>query len=118
MINYVILSKSNQSDKRVYVDPTALNSVLNLVLQAVSLLTERGETDDQTRDVTDSAKVATEQVKEANARVQLDELDECRQRSFKGNLIVTSLAFPPKGRVCLIKSDEQLKQDNKASLIM
>ncbi len=70
-----MLSTSNQSDKQIDIDPADLTSVLNLVLQAVSILTEQVETDDQARDVTRDAREASEKVKEANLRVQSDELD-------------------------------------------
>ena len=66
-----------------------------------------GTVDDQ------SKKVEKENAKESVERVHIDELDECRQRSFKGNLIFTSQALPAKSKVCMIKSDEQLAEDKQ-----
>ena len=43
-----------------------------------------------------------------------DEIDECRQRSLKGNFIISSVADNAKRRVSLIKSDQQLREDGES----
>ena len=47
-------------------------------------------------------------------REQGDELDECRQRSMKGNLILTSPSIPASNKVCLIKTDDKLREDEES----
>ena len=94
-----------KSDKQVEVDPNDLSSIVNMVVQAVKVITEHVETGcSQAKEVTEGAKDSIE-------REYVDELDECRQRSFKGNLIITSHAL--NGKVSLIKSDQQLDEEKK-----
>ena len=45
---------------------------------------------------------------------QGDELDECRQRSMKGNLILTSPSIPASNKVSLIKTDDKLREDEES----
>ena len=107
-----LLIKTNRLDQQVEVDPTDLTSVLNLVLKAVSVLTENVETGEQAREVTENDKA-----KESRDRIHVDELDECRQRAFKGNLIITSQAIPQKSRL-LSRLISNFLRTNKALLSM
>ena len=43
-----------------------------------------------------------------------DEMDECRQRSLKGNLIITSVPNNTRQKVSLLKTDEQLREDGES----
>ena len=45
-------------------------------------------------------------------RVNEDETDEVKQRSMKGNLIVSSIAYENKTKPCLIKTDAQLAEED------
>ena len=94
------------------VDNTDLNGVLGHLLRAVTVLTEQIQS---LRDGgvgpggTGGGAVPD---LEKRVRVNEDELDECRQRSLKGNLIVTSIANQERDKVSLIKTEEQLAQEN------
>ena len=102
-------SKDNTNDEQNDVDPTDLTAVLNLLIQSVTVLTNHIKS-------LDTNKVGTGGVSSVIAekiRVQEDEMDECRQRSLHGNLIVTSQAIPQKNKVSLLKSDQQLSQENQ-----
>ena len=90
-------TKDNEKED---VDPTDLTAILNLFIQSVTVLTNHIKLLDQNNGTGGESKEVSEKV-----RVQDDEIDECRQRSLHGNLIVTSQAFPQKNKVSLLKSD-------------
>ena len=50
---------------------------------------------------------------ESRFRKQEDELDETKQRNMKGNILVTSLPNKTKGKVVLIKTSAQLKEEKE-----
>ena len=94
-------------------DPADLNSILHHILTAVNDLTKSvhsmrkeicGLKDDHNKVVS---------VLEKKLRSTEDEMDECRQRSLKGNFIIASVPNDARGRVSLIKSDEQLAEDGE-----
>ena len=91
------------------VDETDLNGVLNHLLGAVRVLTDTVQS--MRGAVVGADSGGTSAAIEKRVRQTEDELDECRQRGLKGNLILTSLANNEKGKVCLIKTDEQLSQE-------
>lgn len=55
------------------------------------------------------SKIQDEQ--EKKIRNQDDELDELKQRSLKGNILVSSIPNKSKGKVSLLKTDDQLKSE-------
>ena len=96
-----------QDDTKDDVDPSDLAAVLNLLIQTVTVLTNHikslspntiGGTGEVSKEVADKI------------REQEDELDESRQRSLHGNLIITSQN--QSNKVSLIKFDQQLQQEN------
>ena len=54
---------------------------------------------------------SVQEEQEKRLRFQEDEMDEIRQRSYKGNIIVSSIPNKSKGKVSLLKSDEQLRSE-------
>ena len=94
-------------------EPCDLNSVLHHLLRAVNDLTRnvqvvQGQCDD-IRKAQDTTVVKLEN----RMRVNEDEIDECKQRSLKGNFIISSPPDPAKHRVSLLKTDDQLRQDKE-----
>ena len=79
-------------------DNTDLNQVLTCLMKAITTLTK---------------KYSVVNELENELREQGDELDETRQRSLKGNLILSSPSIPSKSVVSLIKSDKQLEEDKE-----
>ena len=100
-------SQPSQTDQVEGDTDPDINSVLTLLLQVVTLLSNQ---------VKSVGTGGGAQVNEAGAsdRLHVDELDECRQRNFKGNLIITSQALPEKNKVCLLKTDQQLQEDGQS----
>ena len=95
------------------IDPSDLNGVLHHLLRAVNDLTRniqviRGQCDKMEKE--QDATIAELRVR---VRADEDEIDEGRQRSLKGNFIISSLPDPAKHRVSLLKTDDQLTQDNE-----
>ena len=90
------------------VDSTDISGVFTLLLQAITTLTIHASNTPAPLDTSSEDKKAQEN----SQRVQVDELDECRQRSMKGNLIVTSPSLPGKSKVTLIKTDTQLSEES------
>ena len=104
------LGATNRGEK---VDPTNLNAVLNQILSAVgelmkevAALKEAGVGQRGAVVGGEAGKSLTDQV-----NIQADEIDEMRQRSLKGNLILSSPNLPAIKKVSLIKSDEQIKKE-------
>ena len=93
-------------------DQADLSSVLHLLLQLVMIITK------QVKSVETDVGVRSKEGEgcggDAAERVHVDELDECRQRTLKGNLIITSQALPAKNKVCLLKTEQQLQQEGKS----
>ena len=83
------------------IDPTDLNSVLSLIVQAITVLVDQ-------QDILREHKVRIDDL-EKQSRAQGDLLDEIQQRSMKGNLILSGVAG--KNKPSLIKPQEQLKQE-------
>ena len=54
---------------------------------------------------------STQQDQEKRLRSQEDELDDIRQRSLKGSIIVSSFPNQAKGKPTLIKTEDQLKRE-------
>ena len=54
---------------------------------------------------------STQEDQETKIRWQGDEIDEIRQRGFKGNVIVSSLPNQTQGKISLIKTDEELRRE-------
>ena len=96
------------------VDNTDLSAVLNHILQAVKVLTvEVSEIKQQGvgQEGGDGGAATRELGKQV--REQGDELDECRQRSMKGNFILSSPTIPSKNVVTVMKTDDQLREDGE-----
>jgi len=58
-----------------------------------------------------SKTMRVQEEQERRMRNQEDETDEIRQRSLKGNIIVSSIPNKAKGKVSLLKTDDQLKAE-------
>ena len=101
-------------DSDATVDPSDLNSILHHLLSAVNDLTRSVQM--SRRQCQDLIKTHKEVVPalEARMRVTEDEMDECRQRSLKGNFIITSVANDARQKVSLLKTDEQLREDGES----
>ena len=82
-------------------DDKDINSVVKKIVVAVNALT------DSIAGVKKSQEVLDEKL-----RVQEDEVDELRQRGLKGNFIITSYPNHTKGKPSLIRTEQQLKEDN------
>lgn len=78
-----------------------INGIIKNLVSAVQALT--------TNLITTQEKVDN---LERRMRSQEDELDETKQRGMKGNILITSLPNKTKGKVCLIKTSSQLKEEN------
>ena len=94
-------------------DPTNLNDILHHILTAVNDLTasvHATQRECQRRTETQGKELRN---LEKRMRISEDEQDECRQRSLKGNFIISSVADNSKQRVSLIKSDDQLAEDEE-----
>ena len=101
-------------DSDVAVDPTNLNSILHQLLSAVNDLTKSVQMSrQQCRELVVNQREVVPAL-EKRIRIAEDEIDECRQRSLKGNFIITSVANNSRQRVSLIKSDEQLREDGES----
>jgi len=87
------------------IDPTNLNSVLSLIVQAITVLVDQNY-------ILREHKVRIDELEKQN-RAQGDLLDEIQQRSMKGNIILSGV--PGKDKPSLIKSQEQLKQEKVTS---
>ena len=105
-------ASSAEADKAGEVDNTDLNGVLGHLLRAVTVLTEQIQSWRDGGVGPGGAGGGAVSDLEKRVRVGEDELDECRQRSLKGNFIVTSIANQERDKVCLIKTEEQLAQEN------
>ena len=105
-----IQSSSNLAEKHANVDPADIPGVLTLVLQTVTVLTDHIKSLGSVPQTGGTGGGAADGEK---ARIQEDELDECRQRALKGNLIVSSLAIPGRNKVSLLKTEQQLSQDKQ-----
>ena len=66
------------------IDPKDLNSVLSLIVQAITVLVDQ-------QDILREHKVRIDDL-EKQSRAQGDLLDEIQQRSMKGNLILSGVA--------------------------
>ena len=87
------------------IDPTDLNSVLSLIVQAITVLVDQ-------QDILREHKERIDDL-EKQSRAQGDLLDELQQRSMKGNIIISGDAG--KNKPSLIKPQEQLKQEKVTS---
>ena len=92
--------KSNTSTTDISSDTSDLNGILNALLQAVKAHAEQL-----------AVQKSNSSNMEQRIRSQEDELDEHKQRGFKGNLIISSQHFPNSRKSTLIKSDEELKKE-------
>ena len=101
-------------EQHFQLDPTDLNSILHHILTAVNDISESVHA--TRRECHDFAESQSKRVEHLEKRVRIseDEQDECRQRSLKGNFIVSSVADNAKGKVSLIKSDDQLRDDGES----
>ena len=80
------------------IDPTDLNSVLSLIVQAITVLVDQQDKLSEHKERIDDL--------ENQSRAQGDLLDVIQQRSMKGNLIISGTAGKYKPSV--IKPQEQL----------
>ena len=103
-------NKAQNSDEKV--DQNDLNGILNHILKAITVLGNSVAELKANRQALGELDVGVVSKLEQRIQVQEDEQDEARQRSLKGNLILTSPAINSK--VSLIKSDTQLKQENES----
>lgn len=83
-----------------------VNGILNALLKIVK---KYGE---DLQDLKSQVQNSNTSTLEGRLRAQEDELDESRQRSLKGNLIVSSISYSNSPKPCLLKSDEQLNKEN------
>ena len=90
-------------------DPTDISELITNLFKALTDITtavvelkEHHNGDDDSGSVKELQK---------QVRIQEDEIDECRQRSMKGNFILTSPDIPASSKKNVIKSDEQLRGD-------
>ena len=94
------------------VDPNNVNQVLTHLVKAVSVLTEQMNSLKEAHVAQSGGGDAPEvQNLRETVRVQGDEVDECRQRGLKGNLILTSPTN--NNKINLIKTDQQLQEENQ-----
>ena len=94
-------------------DPTNLNNILHHILTAVNdLAANVREMRKEFHDLGEEHRKVVP-VLEKRATINEDETDECRQRSLKGNFIISSVANSAKQKVSLIKTDEQLTEDGE-----
>ena len=96
----------------VEINPTDIDSVLNHILKVVQMLTENITTLKAEVSGLGEAGGVSPQMEE-RVRIQEDEVDECRQRGLKGNLILSSPTNLANNKATVIKTDDQLKQDNE-----
>ena len=87
------------------IDPIDLNSVLSLIVQAITVLVDQ-------QDILRKHKVRIDDL-EKQSRAQGDLLDEIQQHKMKGNIIFSGVAG--KNKPSLIKPQEQLKQEKVTS---
>ena len=83
-----------------------VNGILNALLKIVK---QYGEDLQALKSQVQNSNTST---LEGRLRAQEDELDESRQRSLKGNLIVSSISYSNSPKPCLLKTDEQLNKEN------
>ena len=104
----------SSKDLPTQLDPTNLNEILHHILTAVNNLTANVQATQ--REYQGLAERQAEEIQKLEKRVRIneDEQDECRQRSLKGNFIISSVADNGKQRVSLIKSDVQLREDEES----
>ena len=95
------------------VDPSDLNGVLHHLLRAVNDLTRNIQVIRVQCDNIEKVQDATITEFKERTRANEDEMDECKQRSLKGNFIISSPPDPSGGRVSLLKTDEQLGEDEE-----
>ena len=90
-------------------DPSNFGQVLTHLVKAVSALTQQFNSLKEAQ-VEHPAGVDVPEVRnlQETVRVQGDEIDECRQRGMKGNLILCSPTA--NNKINLIKSDDQLRE--------
>ena len=92
------------------VDPSNITQVLTHLVKAVSVLTEQMSSMKEAHVAQPAGGDGPEvQNLRETVRVQGDEVDECRQRGLKGNLILTSPTN--NNKINLIKSDQQLQEE-------
>jgi len=87
-------------------DERDINGILNALLKVIQQYGAELKT------LQNQVKNTNTSVLEKRIRVQDDELDENRQRSLKGNLIISSLSYTNQPKPCLIKNDDQLKEED------
>ena len=105
---------------KAVIDPTDINAVLQQlwlavtdIANSVNELKEQVEKSVGENEVRDQNNEVTKNMQKL-VREQGDELDECRQRSMKGNLILTSPTIIASNKVSLFKSDEKLREDEES----
>ena len=93
-------------------DPTDINELISHLFKALTDITTAVVELKEKHDGEDESGSVKELQKQV--RIQDDEIDECRQRSMKGNFILTSPNIPASAKKNLIKSDEQLRGDGES----
>ena len=105
-------NNSKGRDGNQVVDPTDINELVGALFKALTdIATDVVELKERHKEDDDSGSI--KDLKE-QVRIQEDEIDECRQRSMKGNFILTSPNIPASGKTNVIKSDEQLRGDGES----
>jgi len=121
-LQLLVSTLESENVGEVKIDPSDIGSVMKYLLKAFLMAksslssmekqrTSRGEK---------AEGVANEWIKskleklEERLRSQEDECDEIKQRSLKGNLILSSPDIPVKRIKSLIKSDQVLAEENKS----
>jgi len=120
----MITTLQNENVGDVLIDPSDTGSVLQHLATAFCIVTDMLEMMKEKLKISGSevGEKVTEEVKskvnilEERLRTQEDECDEIKQRSLKGNLILSSPSIPAKNIKSLIKTDEVLAQENKSVL--
>ena len=97
----------------VEINPTNINSVLNHILKVVHMLTKNVTSLKEEAAAREGGDGGVSPQMEERVRIQEDEVDECRQRGLKGNLILSSPTNWTTNKVTVIKTDDQLKQDKE-----
>ena len=101
-------SQGKAGEEEEDLDPSDISSICTYLVRALLILTKKVHILEGQAGGVDGAGAGNQGLEE-RLRAQEDELDEVKQRSLKGNLILSSSKGPGGNLKCEIKSDDQLK---------